>query len=38
MKKIIDDTALRDKYKERAIPRSLDFDIREISKKYFDLF
>lgn len=38
MQKIIDDTALRDKYKELAIPRSLDFDIKEISKKYFDLF
>lgn len=38
MERMIQDTALRDAYRQKAVPRSHDFDINVISKKYFDLF
>jgi len=38
MQQLMEDTSLRDAYRLKAVPRSHDFDINVISKKYFDLF
>lgn len=38
MQEIMTDEAVRNGYREKAIPRSHDFDINVIAKKYFDLF
>ncbi|MDZ4809710.1 MAG: glycosyltransferase [Bacteroidota bacterium] len=38
MQKIIENSVLRNKYRELSKPRALDFDINKIAKKYFDLF
>lgn len=38
MQLVMTDEVLRNSYREKAVPRSHDFDINVIAKKYFDLF
>lgn len=38
MELLMNNETLRDGYRRKAVPRSHDFDIAVISKKYFDLF